>query len=96
MKFRALKYGEFFQGQISVYANKRPLFVKFLDRVEKKNQEWLVEFEPKNGLNPGMVLAINQNVLCEIIDKKGSVRHVRLLNPDVDIRNLWKEINQKT
>lgn len=96
MKFKALKYGEFFQGQISVYTNKRPLFVKFLDCVEQKNQEWKVQIEPINGLNTGMVLAINQNVLCEIINKKDSYQKVRLLNPNIDIRKVWNEIDEKS
>ncbi|NTW53157.1 MAG: hypothetical protein HGB22_11315 [Chlorobiaceae bacterium] len=96
MKFKALKYGEFFQGQISVYANKRPLSIKFLECVEKNKQEWRVELEPKNGLNPGMVIAIEKDVLCEIISRKGNFRYVRLLNPDIDLDSVLKGIHLKS
>jgi hypothetical protein len=93
MKFQALRYGEFFQGKISLYNHKRPLIVRFLECIEKDTQEWLVDFYPRNGLASGMVLAIDhddQNVLCEIIGKKGNGRYVRVLNPEIDIEELWQ------
>jgi hypothetical protein len=93
MRFKALKYGEFFQGQISVYANKRPLFIKFLECDEKQKQVWRVELEPKNGLIPGVVIAIENEVLCEITARKGTSRYVRLLDPGIDLDSVLKRIN---
>lgn len=94
MKFQALRYGEFFQGKISLYNHKRPLVVRFLECIEKETQEWVADFYPRNGLASGMVLAIDHNdhkVLCEIIGRRGAGRHVRLLNPDFDIEALWQQ-----
>jgi hypothetical protein len=93
MKFKALRYGEFFQGKISVYNHKRPLFVSFLECIEKESQKWVVDFYPRNALVSGMVLSLDpgeQNVLCEIVGRKGAVRYVRLLNPDIDLAGLWE------
>jgi len=94
MKFQALRYGEFFQGKISLYNHKRPLMVRFLECIEKETQEWLVDLYPKTGLASGMVLAIDhdrRNVLCEIIGRKSAGQHVRLLNPKIDIEALWQQ-----
>ncbi len=94
MKFQASRYGEFFQGKISPYSHKRPLIVSFLECIEKETQEWLVDFYPRNGLVCGMVLAIdhdNQNVLCEITGRKGSGRYLRVLNPEINIEELWQQ-----
>lgn len=93
MKFKAQRYGEFFQGKISLYNQKRPLIVSFLECIKKDVQEWLVDLYPKNGHAPGMVLAIDhesQRVLCEIIGSKGAGRYVRLLNPEIDLEKLWE------
>jgi len=92
MKLKALRYGEFFQGKISMYNHKRPVFIKFLECIEKETQEWLVDFYPRNGLTPGTVLAIDhpeENVLCEILGRKSSGRFVRLLNPEADLKEVW-------
>lgn len=94
MKFQALRYGEFFQGKISLYNHKRPLIVRFLECIDKGAQEWLVDFYPRNGLASGMVLAIdhdNQHVLCEITGKKGRGRYIRVLNPKINIEELWQQ-----
>jgi hypothetical protein len=94
MKFQALRYGEFFQGKISLYNHKRPLMVRFLECIEKERQEWLVDFYPRNGLASGMVLAIDhadRNVLCEITGRRGAGRYLRVLNPEIDIEALWQQ-----
>ena len=80
MKFQALIYGEFFQGKISLYNHKRPISVNFLECVEQKKGKWRVEFTPKHGLNPGVVIELDNNVLCEILGKRGVSRYVRILN----------------
>ncbi|MBN1929951.1 MAG: hypothetical protein JW764_10470 [Chlorobiaceae bacterium] len=92
MKLKALRYGEFFQGKISTYNHQRPVFIHFLECIRQETQEWLVDFYPKNGLTPGMVLSIDhheQSVLCEIIGRKRAGRFVRLLNPGVNLEELW-------
>lgn len=94
MKFQAQKYGEFFQGKISLYNHPRPLIVRFLECVEKERQEWLVDLYPQTGLASGMVLAIehdDQRVLCEIVGRKRAGRYVRLLNPAIDLEALWQQ-----
>lgn len=94
MKFHALRYGEFFQGNISLYNYQRPLIVRFIECIEREAQEWLVEFYPGNGLNPGMVLAIDhagQRVLCEIVGRKRAGRYVRLLEPGIDLEALCQQ-----
>ncbi len=92
MKLKALRYGEFFQGKISMYKHKRPVFIHFLECIERERQEWLVDFYPKNGLTPGTVLAIDhpdQSVLCEILGRKRAGRFVRLLNPEIHLESVW-------
>jgi hypothetical protein len=94
MKFQAQRYGEFFQGKISLYNNQRPLIVSFLECMEKEAQEWRVHFYPGTDLVSGMVFAIDhggQRVLCEIIGRKKAGRYVRLLTPDIDLEALWQE-----
>lgn len=96
MKLKALRYGEFFQGKISMFSHKRPVFIHFLECVEKEAQEWLVEFYPKNGLTPGTVLAIDhdeQQVLCEITARKRAGLYVRLLNPAIDLDALCNGVS---
>lgn len=91
MKLKALRHGEFFQGKISMFTHKRPVFIDFLECVEKDTQEWLVDFYPRNGMTPGTILAIDhqeRQVLCEIIGRKRVGRFVRLLNPAVDLEAL--------
>jgi len=94
MKFKAQRYGEFFQGRISTYTHKRPVFMDFRECIKKESQEWLVEFYPGNDLIPGMVLSIDhdeQNVLCEIVGRNAAGRYVRLLNPHIDLGELWEK-----
>ncbi|NTV82498.1 hypothetical protein FGF66_09020 [Chlorobaculum thiosulfatiphilum] len=95
MKFQALRYGEFFQGNISLYNYQRPLMVRFIECIERERQEWLVGFYPASGLNSGMVLAIDhdgQRVLCEIVGRrKGAGRCVRLLDSGIDLEALWRQ-----
>ncbi|UWX58201.1 hypothetical protein NY406_02690 [Chlorobaculum sp. MV4-Y] len=94
MKFQALRYGEFFQGNISRYNYQRPLIVRFIKCLQREVQEWLVEFYPGSGLNSGMVLAIehgDQRVLCEIVGRKGAGRSVRLLDSGIDLEALWQQ-----
>jgi len=93
MKFKALKYGEFLMGHITAYKEKRPLFVNFIECIEKEIQEWRVEFKPNSGLKPGMVLTVDNIIFCEIIINSSAISRVRLLNPKIDIFSIWQEIN---
>lgn len=89
-----MRYGEFFQGNISHYNYQRPLIVRFIECIEREAQEWLVEFYPGSGLNSGMVLAIDhadQRVLCEIVGRKKAGRYIRLLDPEIDLEALWRQ-----
>ena len=94
MKFHALRYGEFFQGNISRYAHPRPVIVRFIECMEKRAQEWRVDLYPGTGLSSGMVLAIeheDQRVLCEIIGRRRAGRYVRLLDSGIDLEALWQQ-----
>lgn len=96
MKLKAFRYGEFFQGNINPYNHQRPVFIRFLECIWPETQEWRVDFYPKNGLTPGMVLSINydkENVLCEILGRKRAGRFVRLLNPEIDPKEVWAQSN---
>lgn len=93
MRLKAFRYGEFFQGRISAFSHKRPVFINFIECVEKETQEWLVDFYPRNGLTPGTVLSIDhekQQVFCEIIGRKRAGRFVRLLNRATDLEEIWR------
>lgn len=94
MKLGGVRYGEYFQGRISTYPHQRPVFIHFLECIEKETPEvWRVDFYPRHGLTPGTVLAIkdeHRNVLCEITGWKSSGRFVRMLDTGIDLMEIWK------
>jgi hypothetical protein len=88
MKLKAWRYGEFFQGRITVYSHRRPMVIHLFEFIEQEQHVvWLVDCYPRKGLSPGMVLAVEygqRNVLCEIIRRKSSGRFVLLPDSGTD------------
>ncbi|TLU83117.1 MAG: hypothetical protein FDX30_08610 [Chlorobium sp.] len=93
MRFRALKYGEYFVGQVLVCRHKRGLFVIFKECVDAKHDEWCVRLESDAGINTGSILQLEEGVLCEIVKKRGTIYHARFLKTVSEKSRAWIEQN---
>ncbi|NTV01780.1 MAG: hypothetical protein HGB04_03210 [Chlorobiaceae bacterium] len=92
MWFRAIKYGEFFKGQIIACRQQKRLHIKFIRPAMTKNKEWCVLLEPSSAMNPGIILELDGGVLCEIVSKKGANHHIQFLKTGMHRFDAWLEI----
>ncbi|NTV59843.1 MAG: hypothetical protein HGA77_00855 [Chlorobiaceae bacterium] len=89
MRYKALKYGEYFAGTIISYKQKRGLFVIFKECIDLENYEWSVKLETDSGIMPGSILEFEDGVLCEIVKKRSSVYYLRFLKKESDKSSIW-------
>jgi hypothetical protein len=96
MRYKALKYGEYFAGIVISYKKKRGLFIVFKECVDVENYEWIVKLESDSGISTGSILELEEGVLCEIVKKRGLNYHIRFLNKESDKSSFWISQNIMT
>lgn|GEM_PF-1190338 len=89
MRCLAIKYGEYFQGQITLCREKRGLYVNFENCTDLEKQEWCIYIEPNTVMNTGDVFELEEGVLCEIVSKNSSRHYVRFLKPETRCISEW-------
>jgi len=72
MRCLAIKYGEYFQGQITLCRQKRGLYVNFENCTDPEKQEWCIYIESNTAMNTGDVFELEDGVLCEIVSNSNS------------------------
>lgn len=92
-RYRAIKYGEYFQGQITRCRQGRGLYVNFENCVDLKKQEWKIRIESNVFMNIGEVFELDQGVLCEIVNRSSSRHYVRFLKPETACSSEWIKKN---
>jgi hypothetical protein len=93
MRYKAIKYGEYFQGKISICQQKRGIIVNFEDCIDPDIQKWRVRIESNVVMNPGEVFELEKGVLCEIVNRSSSKHFVRFLMPQSECSNDWIKNN---